>query len=229
MAFPQVRSTIGGNQGNSTTPTINYPGTIVAGDLIVIFLATDGNPDSSGWPAGFTTPVKRSAASNAAALHIVQKVADGTESGSFTITLSANEATGHRAFALSGVDIATGIVVSTGATGTNANPNPDSLTSGFGAVDTLWFVAEANDGADDATGAPTNYGNLTTDGGTSDASACNCGTARRELNASSEDPGTFTLQGSEEWAAVTVAVPPAGAPASLLLDNPYRKSTLIRM
>ncbi|GAI55169.1 unnamed protein product, partial [marine sediment metagenome] len=73
--------------------------------------------------------------------------------------------------------------------------------------DTLWFVVEGNDYKRTVEAYPTNY----TDGRNDYANVttgCGVGTARRELNAISEDPGVFTISFSDKWVANIVAIRP---------------------
>ena len=68
-------------------------------------------------------------------------------------------------------------------------------------------ISNHNDGDRAITAFPTNY----TDGSqitTTGATGTSLQSARRELNASSDDPGTFTIDSSRRWAAVTLAVRP---------------------
>ncbi|MBA7703577.1 hypothetical protein ES703_112363 [subsurface metagenome] len=92
--------------------------------------------------------------------------------------------------------------------GTGGSPNPPSLSPSWGALDTLWLACCGYDTNLTVTAYPTNYTNGRNDYA-DDAQGCGVGTARRELNASSEDPSAFTISSPEYWIANTVAVQPA--------------------
>jgi hypothetical protein len=93
-----------------------------------------------------------------------------------------------------------------GPTGSSDSPDPPSLTPAGGTKDYLWIAAAGFTGSssNEATAAPTDYSNLQTIGDFDTG----IGTAERELNASSEDPGVFTWNESNPWTAMTVAVYP---------------------
>ena len=102
-----------------------------------------------------------------------------------------------------------------GATGSSANPDPDTNTpsSPSGAADFKWIAVYGQDGASTASAAPSGYGNLSTaDGGGGPNNGCNVGTADLDNNAASEDPGTFTSNRNDSWIACTVAIHPGVDP-----------------
>lgn len=102
--------------------------------------------------------------------------------------------------------------IGTAATGASTLPNPPTLTPSWGAADTLWLVVAGASGAVTASAYPTNYtdGN---DDATSSGTAASIASARRALNAATEDPGTFTISASTNWVAQTLAVRPAAGAA----------------
>jgi len=206
-AFPTVAATnTSGQSSNVTSHTVNLPTGINAGDLLIVFFACDGDstvtwPTGNGWASIFHQ-------TNSVTLDVGYKIADGTEGATITVGTGASEQSAHISYRITGHNSAQAPQVSTGATGTSASPNPNSLTPTGGAKDYLWIAVEGNDdGRDTASAYPSNYTNgQTNPAGTT--SGVNVAVARRQLNASSEDPGTFTIP-SEEWVACTVAVHPA--------------------
>ncbi|MCI0553514.1 MAG: BNR repeat-containing protein, partial [Anaerolineae bacterium] len=109
----------------------------------------------------------------------------------------------------------------TAATGTSTTPNPPNLDpSAWGTEDTLWLaIVGWDDGTTGMDSIPTAYAtpngqtrvNFASDG-------CGVSMGTRELNATSEDPGTFLLDVvSEAWIAQTVAIRPAAAPLTIQL------------
>lgn len=102
--------------------------------------------------------------------------------------------------------------VSTGVTAaTTTTPNPPNNAPGLGTLDFLWMALTSQEGAPTVSSYPTNYtlnqgfARELTGAGTGQAML---GWAMRELNASSEDPGTFTLSNNEDTMTVTIAIPP---------------------
>lgn len=84
-----------------------------------------------------------------------------------------------------------------------STPNPPSLTAPWGADEHRWYaIAWYASNGESATGAPwvTNYTNVA-DGNTT--ALVQIATAHRTTSAATEDPGTFTLSGNENWLAMT--------------------------
>lgn len=183
----------------TTSHTVSLPAGITAGDeLIVIFGIKRGSITTpSGW-----TLLHNSGPAPQPEIAIYRKVASGSEGSTVSITTSLSEISNHYTFRLSG---AGATEVGTVATGSSTAPDPTSLTPVGGALDYLWIAAQVNNGGS-TTGYPTNYTNgaAVEAGGESYVAV-----ARRELNASSENPGAFTLSVSQNWRAITLAVPPA--------------------
>ena len=211
MTFPTVASSNNSSEPSDTTShTVNLPSNIASGDLLIVFIATDGNNQMTypeGWNEFFALSEQL-----ACHLSIAWRKADGTEGASITVTSSHSETSAHISYRITGAEDPTTQApeASTGATGSSTNPDPDSLTPTGGAKDYLWIAIVSQDGAfTKITAYPTNY----TDGEYKyDAGAC-VGLARRELNASSENPGTFTTSNDDNWVACTIAVYPSSSTA----------------
>jgi hypothetical protein len=224
VAFPQVSDadTQSGTVTSDTDPwALTYPTNLANGDLILAFIATDGGVSPS-WPAGWLSNFT----GGTSTLGWAKKKSDGTETGSFNVTLSQAEQGGWRVFRITGWEgtigtafansSASSSVVALGSSGTNTTPNPTSLNpNNWVTEDTLWFAAAAASASATFSAFPSSYTNTSSDvaGG---ASAASLGIARRELNTAAEDPGTFTISSSVAWYAVTVGIrpiPSTNAPA----------------
>jgi len=207
MAFPIVAAVNGGSYGATfgTSHTINLPAPIPAGNLLLVFFACisdDPTAATINTPSGWTQLFQGSCLYDAFACFY--KVAAGDEGASITITTSEGVHSAHTTYRItdySGVPVAAGP-----HTSTNGYPDPPSLTTGWGAVDTLWFAVV---GFDDTgiSSWPANYGDTRSDHGSGYRYA-NVSTCRRELNAASENPGAFTLGNVGPAIACTVAVKP---------------------
>lgn len=189
MTFPSIRSsTCSASPSLRTSHDFTLPATISAGDLLLLFGSMDSSSTITG-PAGWSTVL------NNGTNFLFTKTADGTEDGtSVTITTSTgknNTINGYAVYGHKGSPVVSSV---------SNSMNPPSLTSGFGAVDTLW-IAVAQSGVTSITAAPTNYSGLIT------ASAYNkSGSAYRELSAASEDPGAFSGGGIAPMAAFVIAI-----------------------
>lgn len=246
MAFPQIADADTKNgtvTSNSTSWTLTYPTNIAAGDLMLAFLGTDGGQGPvagtpsfpAGWVFGrFSNDSVRSACSLVAGKY----KAVGGETGTFSVTLPASESGGWRVFRITAASwegtlgdrwsttsasgSVTGSVSSEGSTqnnGATANPDPLTCSPDWGADDNLWMVIASVDTSRTFSAFPTNYTDTSSDvsGGAGGASL---GIARRNLNAASENPGTFTISASDDWWASTIAIRPAAAAAPSQV--PYR-------
>lgn len=213
MAFPQIVSESSGAQtSNSTSHSVTLPATVAAGNLLRVAMAFDGNPTVT-WDdstAGTWTLLRQGNNGSICKLVNYVKVADGTEGGlTLTVTTSASEQSVYRAVAYNQWEgtLSGGVaVVATASTGTSTSPNPPALTTGWGAVDTLYLeVVSVDNGNRSVTAASANYTGLFSDASNGTAGVC-LGSARRELAAASDDPGVMTISASDEWVAVTIGI-----------------------
>lgn len=213
MAFPTVESLIREITGSaSTSHTISYPATVSSGDLLLCIIGVGDETNDVGWP-GTWTEIQDANDGATSEFSIGYRIADGTEGGgSFSVSFTASNRRASHLYRISGWHGATVPEVGTLASGTSATPDPPSLSPSWGAEDTLWIAyARSERGDNTYTGAPTNYTNLAYDNDGAGAGAGAVASARRELNASSEDPGAFTPSSSAAWIANTVAVRPAAS------------------
>jgi PKD repeat protein len=224
MSFPQVAATnSGANDVNSTSHTLNLPTGIAAGNLLIIFYAFDGSPTVSGISEnGYSTLGTTSASSPYT--RVAYKIATGSEGSTVTFTSDVAEKSAHITYRITGWHGTTAPAISTVATATSANPDPASLNpSGWDIEETLWLAVAAWDaGNTNLSTFPSGYTNGLLNRATS-SDGVGIATAQRELAAASEDPGAFTLTGSQAWKAYTLAVRPAGATSYqsvVLADGP---------
>jgi hypothetical protein len=223
MAFPSQRDTSTGVETSNTTAwDVSAPTTVVAGDLLLLTIGCDGSGVtfsnfSTGW--GFVKTLSDGSCS----LNIWAKVADGTEGGTLigtgagsTITSSASEQGPWRMSSIQDWwGSLSGIAVSTGVTGASDSPDPDTLTAPWGVGETLWRAIGASDFSVTVSAYPTDYDlNQFNDisGGGNGAGVFAAGRAYSATD--TQDPGVFTLSGSDGWAAVTVAIRSAPVTAS---------------
>lgn len=233
MAFPTISdadTTSGTVASNSTSWTLTYPANIAAGDLLLLMLASDGGgqPSITGWS------VQNGGVGNggAVSLNVQAKVGVGTETGTFTATISSTEQGAWRIFRIpaatwfgglpSGVTShdGTGFDLTAGASGATANPDPDVLDPGtWGTEDTLWIATCAIDTSRTISAYPL-AGRNTADvsGGAGGATLGVCTTTS---TVASLDPGTFTASASDDWGALTIGIRPAAAAAAQIpYSNP---------
>lgn len=208
--FPEVVSRDTSNETSDTTShTVDMPATVDPGDLLIILFANDGAGTVS---FGTFTEIfeKDDGVGNNVQLSVAYKQADGTEDGGTeTVTTGDSEKSAHIVYRITGhVNPATQAPeISTGGTGNDDNPDPDSLTPTGGSKKYLWLVAYGQDGQSSIQTPPTNYGNEVDEDAGITASA-SVGAAERQLEAVSENPGTFDTVLSLPWVAATIAIHP---------------------
>ena len=222
MTFATVAATATSVEGTDTpSHTITLPAS-VAGDLLRVYFASEGDNTVTDWD-GFTEifSVNRGTAVHLSSAYM--KATSASVPGtSITITTSSSESSAHVARKYTGhEDPATQAPeASAGANGFSNTPNPDSLTPTGGAKDYVYEVACASQSSNDPFDSfPSNYTGSQQDldsGGPSNT--VTIGVAFRNLNAASDDPGSFDLAGadSRNWVAATFVVHPAA-----VTGNPY--------
>ncbi len=198
MAFPVVAAT---NSSQVTTPGTSHacslPAAIAAGNLLILLFSTDSTTTVST-PAGWTL---LDSATNGAIRHTsFWKTASGSEGASVTVTTGSSTNSAHRSYRITGQGASApehGIAT----TGSSTGPDSPSLTPSWGVADTLWIASTGYSSSTSINANPTNYTGIAGFGGD--------GSAWRQLNAASEDPGAFTLAATSLWVAQTIAVPSA--------------------
>ena len=230
MAFPDIPTVGGGRvlvttQANGTSPR-TFPNlsslTKNSGDLLLaIIVAYQSNVVDtvwSAWGASFTEFMDESTATTMA-IGAAYKWSTGSETGTFTVAQSAT-ITGHAAMILlsiAGAHASTPPEGGSYASGTGAAADPASFNpGGWDAEDTLW-IAVAGSGETGTGGAftgvasaPANYSDYADTGISADVvGGCEGAVAFRQLNAASEDVGTFSVDVSNARnAAAVIAVRP---------------------
>jgi hypothetical protein len=211
MAFPQVESiTHTGISTAASAQDIDMPSSVAEDNLLLMMLAYDGSGSAPTTPTGWTGLINSN--SNSSGRMLVYKQAAGDEGGtSVSVTLGATAACAATVYEISGwndLEYEDGIGNPTYTV--DSSPNPPSLSPSWGAADTLWIagVMAVDDNGTFNT-APSNYTNLEqiAAGAAVNASA-EVGSARRERNIATEDPGTFSMSEIEGWVAVTIAIEP---------------------
>jgi len=221
--YPQVmpNDTKDGTQtSNSTSWTLTYPTNIAAGDLLLAFVATDGNPTVS---SGSINWRRASGNGNACSIATGFRKCDGSETGNFTLTLSASEQGAWRIFRISAGtwedhfsqagtwDASSGDSLAFsafGASGATSTPDPPSVSPGWGSLDILWFATIGVDTSRTISAYPSNMADRNTADVSGGSTGATLGLALSNTAASSLDPATFTISASDDWGADTVAVKP---------------------
>ena len=208
MAFPTIQATSQGATAEGTSHVINMPAGIQVGDLLLVFFGTDGDNTITNW-GGFTELDQQWDTRDIFGA-VAFKVAVGSDT--LTITTSVGEPGSHIVYRIDGWESDFIPEISTFTYG-NANiPDPAIVTPSWIQDDTLWIAVCMNDNDSVVSAYPTNY-SLSQLNQVGIKAGCGIGICGRNLNASSENPGVFTLDDPEQWFAWTIAVAPSGASA----------------
>lgn len=214
MTQPTVRSSdTSVETGNTTTHSVLLPPTVASGDLLLAFFSCDGAPTvtwDNSTAGTWTVQVDTAGPSSANKLVIYAKVADGTEDG-LTLSVStgaSSEQSVHRTLAIQDWEgtLSGGLNVPTAATGTSTTPDPPAATDSWGTVDRKTIAVMGNDFSRTVSAYPSGYTlnqfNDTSGGG----AGCGLGSAGRNGNEGSQNPGTFTIDSSDQWVAATISI-----------------------
>lgn len=209
--FPSPIDITNTTVGTATnTHTLNYPATVVAGDLLLTHFVHSGTSSITG-SGGYTTVASPIASTSLSFRpHLLARVGTGSEGGSTTnLSLSGSRVSETQCLRIEdwGGDIATDIEYQVSPVSA-INPNVASFSPSWGAENTLWVLfLSTDDGVDYPTAAPSGYVGLAVLGAAGGASKPMSALAWKTLNASSENPGTFTVTGNmANSVAVLVAI-----------------------
>jgi hypothetical protein len=199
---PDIHATNSSREdANATSHTVALPSGIVSGEILfVFFVNVQGSPTTQ--PAGWSMPFS--------AQHdgthresLIWKFADGSEGASITVLTSSGDVSGHWSARIGNVEAGTDTVVFTTAQQVGTRfPNPPSLTVPWGLQPNLWLAMYGASGNDsDASAFPANYTyapagtNLPFTQKFADGTLKEGGMAvvARQLEAETEDPGSFTV------------------------------------
>ena len=214
MAFATIVSVTATAFGTAATAHLVGLPTLNSGDLaVLLWMSHDGGAPTT--PTGWTQ-IHTFAVGSVSHSRVYTRKADGGEGATVDVVTGTNAFAAAQVYRVTGWSGTLTDVEMSENDGASENPNSPSLTPTFGAADHVWLtVSHSIDDDETVTAYPTNYTdgvNTLSGGGTNSGPAV--GSARRELNATSENPGTFTISGGETWAAITIAIPPSAAAAS---------------
>jgi hypothetical protein len=213
-ASPSISCTAQQFSTAGTTHNTTMPGTVNAGDMLLISISIYGgnqgtaSVSDSGW-----VELEEADKINQIKLATYYKFADGTEDGQ-----TINVATTNSVQAVAAVCRITGNHASqapekgTAATGSSVNPNPPSVTASWGGEDNLFLATYGQqNGTGAASGFPTNYTSQATNWSGNVANPSSGGLASRALTNATDDPGTFTTPDNSNWITQTIVIRPAAA------------------
>jgi hypothetical protein len=209
MAFPVIQTTSQNSLVAGTTHSITLPSGIQAGDLLLVFFATDGDNTITDSQT-FTVLGSQSNGTNLFTA-VLYKIAVGSDT--LTITTSISEPSSHVCYRIDGWESTFAPELSTVNGAWTEFPNSLILTPTWSQDDTLWISVAGGDRYETVDSYPSNYTLQQKYEGGGGNQDCNVSVAGRNLNASNEDPGQFDMSGTDQWIAWTIGVAPSGATA----------------
>lgn len=232
MGFPIVGASNAGNSGaNVTQNALTVPSHSAGDRMLALFASDSADAVSIGASSGLWTNFFSGISTTVCRLNFFYRdvaasgetlrIDTATAQGASWILYRINKGT---------FDPATAPAIGTISTGASANPDPPSLTSPWGAEDILWIPVYSWDVGSAHSAYPANYSSNQQSSVWADAGGEGIAAATRELNASSENPGTGTIAASRVWIAQTIAIRPALPIASLALwaDRQMRRNSSLR-
>jgi hypothetical protein len=216
MAFPTHASpiTTGSDSATATTRSVTLP-TFSAGDRIIVIAnvrdAGTASISTAGW-----TQLENLTDQATASMRFIAYYRDMQAGDASTITL-INAVSAKAAWAL--IKFSAGTFDSgvgpyhANATGSSATPDPPNVAPGAGALDFTWIAAfgQLQQSSTISVYPLTGDNTLVSTSGGSGTTGCHVGFCDQDINASSENPGTFTSSLSGHWVALTIGVAPAAA------------------
>lgn len=190
-------TTDSGDVSNVNTHPVTLPSVTSANRLVIFGCASSST--SHTWPAGWNEIIDSNVAAGA------WRDCDGSEGASINVTSSGSSRMGWVIYKFTGAASGIAPEVSTVASSAGSTtPDPNSLSPSWGNANAVWIAfAVMNSGTSVFNGFPSGYTNT----GTVDPSGSGqLAYASKTLQASSENPGAFSLDASQPWEAYTIAV-----------------------
>lgn len=207
MSFPSVGATDSGWAATPSIESIGIPSGGV-GDLILIVYAVNvpfGDPPPPDL-TGFTTLTSvGTGTSDQIYMKVAYKTASTIGSTSVLIDVTGASTLSWATYRISGWD---SIQFATASDSFGSQPDAPNLSIGV-SDDYLWLSAAGWLGNYSLSAYP--YANDQINEGWVNASGSSIATCTKNLNASSDNPSSFTTSGSPEWVAATIAILPTAS------------------
>lgn len=193
---------------DATSHLVQMPAAVSSGDLLIALIASDGVATVST-PSGWTSLITQAAVG--ASGSVFYKVAAGTEGGTTVdfVTSSAERMEAQVARIQAGTfqSVPEAAQANNGA-GTTT-PNPPNLAPSWGAANTLWIAATMTDNTRTVSVYPLPNNQVRTANASTGTAFTTLASCSNDVSAASLDPGTFTINSSSTWVAITIAIRPA--------------------
>lgn len=130
-----------GSTADASTHSINLPASVVSGDLLAVFVTTNGATLTA--PSGWSTFASSTTSSNTR-VSASYRISDGTEGSSLSITASASTPLCAITYRIvnnrSSITANTDLTTLAGSFSSTTTPNPGTAVSPWGSAENLWIV-----------------------------------------------------------------------------------------
>lgn len=192
---------------DATSHPVNMPATVSAGDLLIALIASDGSATITT-PSGWTS-VSQSTQGGAVRGAVFYKVASGTEGGTTVdFVTSGNERMMAQVARIQASTYSGTPEAAVANTAPSINPDPPNLAPSWGALNTLWIAMSAIDNMRTVSVYPLPDNQVRTANASGGTAFVTLATCSGNVNASSLNPGTFTISSASDSVNFTIAVRP---------------------
>jgi len=222
VAFPQITGSANSSRAsNNVTDPVTLPASIVAGDLVIVFHFSD-TALTRTFPAPWVEIIDSAYSGGNCNCGVAYLIASGGET-SVTVTKSTSERFTALAIKISAASWhgTTPPYIAGPSEGASTIPDPPSATAPWGSADNLFIALTNIDNHSAEITAPLNaypatYTDNHLDSDYSFNSASSGSIATRNYAGATDNPGTFTINTSDQWQAFTLIVrPKLGADVSV--------------
>lgn len=226
MAFPQVLSVTESQFSTGAGDhDVAMPATVAENDLLIILFSCRGAGGVStptDWTAKWVTESSGRSACFVLKPTLVQAAA--LSGGVVNVDIGGAPPAVAQVIRISAAswsqDLADVQVGTTNAQGNTSSPDPPPVTASFGSADNLFIVVLcANDDDETVSTYPTNYSNGVDTISGAGSNGATVAHARRELASDTDNPGIFSLSGSQNSHTNTIVIRPAAA-ANVVITVP---------
>lgn len=190
----------------TTTPALNLPGGISAGEILFSIVRFPTEVTSVAWPGWTEISENRSDVSDDVT-GVAWKIADGSEGATETITLGTAGRMAGLCYRITGGDA---VEFPSSVSGSATHPDSPSYTlAGGQAKDVLWLSLFGGEFAKSLTSGPSGYSNATviaSSGSTGGGNATVGGASKQATSSLTENPGVWALDSATVWQAYTFAI-----------------------
>lgn len=194
-----------------TSMPVNLP-TPVSGDLLLAWVSVR-NAGTWTLPSGWAELVGQAGGGAVGETTVFYKISDGTEGATDTWTASTGTTGVWQVMKIHDWHGTTPPEI-TSTNGDSSAADSPNITPSWGSDNNIWISIAGHAASSIAawSAGPSGYSTMRMEGASSGGAAACIASAYKQSTASSENPGAFTVSGSNRWwAAVTVAVRPVSS------------------